>query len=135
VKVVSSSSKGNSHFPDVRYVLSKYHNGIYKTYQYLSSLLHIDELHGAAVPFSVMTKYFTPCAGCYCSSRHKHGQLAGVPQIRHCHTQHSTLHTPHTHTHTQHTRKLFSTIKFFCPHSYFLSTLASLSGGLNSSHP
>jgi hypothetical protein len=60
-------------------VLSKYHNGIYKTYQYLSSLLHIDELtavHGAAVPFSVMTKYFTPRAGCYCSSRHKHGQLA-----------------------------------------------------------
>jgi hypothetical protein len=71
----------------LRYVLSKYHNGIYKTYQYLSSLLHIVNLneltavHGAAVPFSVMTKYFTPRAGCYCSSRHKHGQLARQPVV------------------------------------------------------
>ena len=55
--------------------------------------------------------------------------LAGVPQIRHCHTPHSTLHTPHPHscsTHSKnfvHTQIFSSTLKSFCPHSFFWSTL------------
>ena len=42
-----------------------------------------------AVPFSVMTNFFTPRDGCYCGSRHRHGKLAqsmaGLPTyiIRH----------------------------------------------------
>ena len=38
-------------------------------------------------------------------------KIKGVPQIRHCHSQQSTLHTPHSHTHSTHSN--------FPVHSHF----------------
>ena len=34
-----------------------------------------EHLRRPAVPFSMMTNFLTPRDGCYCGSRHKHGQL------------------------------------------------------------
>jgi hypothetical protein len=44
------------------------------------------------------------------------GSLWGVPQIQHCHTQHSTLYTPHPHSYSTHSRT-------FEHNQFFLSTL------------
>ena len=61
----------------------------------------------------------------------------GVPQIRHSHSQESTLHTPQSHSHATHsffsvhTHFFWHTVIFFRPHSCYPFTLsASLSSGL-----
>ena len=54
----------------------------------------------------------------------------GVPQIRHCHSQQSTLYTPHSHSHSTHSNFPVHT-HFFCPYSHCPFTLStSFSSGL-----